>query len=134
VAYASGGGTTTFELDLAKAYPTDAGIEAYRRKFSFVSGEGLTVTDSYAVKDCKTPLVLNLLCCDKPELFADKAVLSGKVILSFDGNEFAAGIEEIPLTDAKIHGDWNRDYLYRLRLTAKAVKNSGELTLRLTKK
>jgi hypothetical protein len=133
VKFESSGALTKFSLDIAGAYPADAGIESYRREFAFKHGEELTVTDTYKLTEAKAPLILNLLCYEKPELSEGKAVLSGKVLLEY-GSGFTAAAEEIALTDEKIHNDWKKETLYRLRLTREVKDSSGSIKLRFTRK
>jgi hypothetical protein len=124
---------TRFALDIAGAYPADAGIESYRRDFVFTHGKDLTITDTYKLKENRAPLVLNFLCYEKPELTDGKALLSGKVVMEY-GSGFGTAVEEIALKDEKIHKDWNKETLYRLRLTKEAGDSDGTIKLRFTKK
>ena len=133
VAYNSAGDQTVFTLDIAKAYPERAGIEKYRREFVFNHGKELTVTDTYRISVCKEPLRLNLLLGDKPLLSDGQAILSRKIALTYDGGAFDASVEEIKLSDVKMHNDWNRDCLYRLCITAKILNACGSATIRFNK-
>jgi hypothetical protein len=108
-----------FSLDIAGAYPASAGVIRYRRGFVFVPGSHLEITDSYSLRECVSPLVLNLLCYERPQINGGRAELSGKAIMDFDCRAFEAEINEIKLTDPKIRNDWQKDYLYRLRLVKK---------------
>ena len=131
--YSSAGDKTVFALDIAKAYPEDAGVEEYKREFVFNHGKDLIITDTYKLGVCKEPLRLNLLLGDKPQLSDGRVVLSGKLAMTYDGDAYDASVEEIELSDVKMHNDWNRDYLYRLRLTAKTLSAGGSVTLRFNR-
>ncbi|MDR0451098.1 MAG: heparinase II/III-family protein [Treponema sp.] len=130
--FESGGGFSRLSLDIAGAYPKDAGIEAYRRGFTFKHGESLAVEDSYRLKELKAPLVLNFLCHERPELGEGRALLSGKLRMDY-GPGFKAAAEEIRLEDEKIRGDWKKGALYRLRLTKEDTGLSGSFSITFTR-
>ncbi|MDR1636020.1 MAG: heparinase II/III-family protein [Treponema sp.] len=126
------GGKTSLSMDIAGAYPREAGIETYTRAFTFRHGESLLVEDTYRLKELKAPLALNFLCHERPELAEGRALLSRKVWMEY-GPGFKTEVEEIALKDAKIRGDWRKDSLYRLRLTKGDTGVSGTLSLRFTR-
>jgi hypothetical protein len=119
-------------MDIASAYPAEAGVISYNRDFVFKHGEDLTVQDSYRLKTAKAPLTLNFLCYERPEPADGRVLLSGKVEMEY-GAGFKAEVEELLLKDEKIRGDWKKDALYRLRLTKEALDTSGTVTLRFTR-
>jgi hypothetical protein len=133
ISFSSSEGRTRFSLDIGGAYPAETGINSYKREFIFKHNGDLTITDSYSLKECTAPLILNLLCYEKPEISGGKAILGGKVTMYFDALTFSWAVEEIPLTDKKIHDEWQTDNLYRLRLTKKTCDLSGEAVLRFTR-
>jgi hypothetical protein len=131
--FESGGGLVRLNLDIAGAYPEEAGVESYRRDFTFKQGECLVVEDRYRLKEVKEPLVLNFLCYEKPEPAAGRALLGGKVWMYY-GEGFRGEVEEIVLKDEKIRGDWKKDTLYRLRLTKEDTDVSGVVGMVFTRK
>jgi hypothetical protein len=131
--FESGGGVTRFSLDIAGAYPGEAGIRSYQRDFAFRHGESLSVEDRYRLKELKAPLVLNFLCHERPGLAEGRALLSGKVWMEY-GPGFGTEVEEIALKDEKIRGDWRKDTLYRLRLTKEDTGISGTVRMLFTRK
>jgi hypothetical protein len=127
-----GGKPIRFLLDIAGAYPSQAQVESYRREFTFQPGSGLLVSDTFTLKEWKAPLTLNFLCYDKPVFSGGAVVLSAAVSLVCDF-EFEALVEEIPLTDEKIRGDWRKESLYRMRLVLKHQQLSAKLAMRFRK-
>ena len=123
-----------FSLDIAGAYPASAGVKSYKRSFVFSPGSHLELTDTYSLGESSSPLILNLLCYDKPEFSGNMAVFGGLVSMDYDSGSFTCEIEEIKLTDPKIHNDWQKDQLYRMRLTRKNRDLTGTLVLRFTPK
>jgi hypothetical protein len=119
-------------MDIAGAYPASARVKSYKRSFVFVPGKYLELTDTFSLEECTSPLILNLLCYEKPVIVNGKAELSGPVMMEFDSGAFTPEIEEIKLTDSKIRNDWQKDCLYRLRLVKKEKDKTGTITLRFT--
>ena len=126
-------GDLKFSLDIAAAYPPSAKIKTYKRAFNFLPGKSLEVTDAYSFSECTSPLILNFLCYEKPAISGNKADLGGLVTMEFDAS-FTTAIEEIKLVDPKIHNDWQKDFLYRLRLTKKDKTAEGTVTVKFARK
>ncbi|MDR2135584.1 MAG: heparinase II/III-family protein [Treponema sp.] len=106
-------------MDISPAYPAESGVNFYRRNFVFKPGEGLTITDSYRLSVWKGPLVLNLLCHDRPVPTGEngKLLLSSAVVLEYNPEDFSVETEEVVFDDAAFHAAWQKDSLFRLRLT-----------------
>jgi len=124
---------TVLAMELKDAYPEEAGIESYIREFTFEHGKSLIVCDKYKLNKCVAPLVLNLLCANKPEISCDIINLGENIELNFDSSALTASIEAIELTDERIKMDWQRDYLYRIRLTGKKMKKENDVKLKFCK-
>jgi hypothetical protein len=129
VKYAHENNVTTLSMQLKGAYPEDAKIESYVREFVFEHGKSLSVRDRYSLKRCEAPLVYNLMCANRPTICGDKILLGENAEMFFESADFDAGVEEIELTDARLRGEWRQDYLYRLQLTEKEMKNEGKITV-----
>jgi len=131
-AFTDDGVTARFTVDIAGAYPAEAGVERFDRAFVFTRGGGIDLTDSWRFTG-PPAVTLNLLCHDRPEVSAGGALLSGLVRLDFGASPFDVTVEEIPLTDAKIRADWGgQESLWRLRLAYRRPPAAGAYTLRLT--
>jgi hypothetical protein len=133
LSFADDGANVRFSLDIAGAYPEDAGVQSWRREFLFSRGKGLTLTDTYSLKACTAAPELNFICRDRPVISGGAATLSGLLKLEFDSGVFSAEIDEIPLEDPKIRHDWNKDALYRLRLLCGNKNTSGNFVLRFNR-
>jgi hypothetical protein len=134
VIFSHDAGTVKLSMDIADAYPGDAGIQSYKREFIFRRNESLLVTDTYLLGECAAPPVLHLLCREKPRTAGTGLLLGGTVQLEFDAAALDSALDEIPLTDPKMAADWHKDKLYRLRLTVTSAAKSGEVKLRFFKK
>ena len=131
VNYSHDGNTTTLSMELKNAYPSDSGIDSYVRTITFNHGKELIINDKYSAES----FVFNAVCAVKPELSdnADVIKLGDLAELSFDSSMFDFAVDPIELTDGRIRNDWQREYLYRLRLTSKSANKIGEMTVRITK-
>jgi hypothetical protein len=132
VSFSDDGREVRFSLELAGAYGADAALEQYRRELVFHREGDLRIRDTYRLKEWKAPLILNLLCYDKPKVSRGRVSL-GRVVLFFDAALCAAEYEPVLLKDDKIRRDWNKDKLYRLRLIKNGKDLSGTIDLRFTR-
>ena len=122
--------TTVLSMQLKEAYPKNAGIESYTREFVFEHSNAFIVRDKYRLTQCTAPLVLNLMCYNKPIADGNLINLGSNTQMSFDTAQLSAAIEEIELSDEKIKGDWKRDYLYQIKLTQKEMQKETDIMLR----
>jgi len=129
---------TKLSMQLKTAYPENAGIESYIREFIFEHGKSLVIQDQYLLKQCDAPFVFHLLCANKPiiseiskisETNANIIQLSEDIKMTFSNSDFSIDIDEIELTDARLKRDWQRDYLYRIRLIEKEMKTKNDITV-----
>ncbi|MDR7321022.1 MULTISPECIES: heparinase II/III domain-containing protein [Catenuloplanes] len=109
----------TFTLDLAGAYPPEAGIESLRRTFT-VDDDLVTLTDAWRLDHRPQRIRLRLLLRDDHR--AVRIALPGHV---------RPRTEHLDLTDPQLHAVWgDRLTLMTLDVTAPAV--TGEVTIRFT--
>ncbi|MFV0503831.1 MAG: heparinase II/III family protein [Lachnospirales bacterium] len=120
--------STTLTLDINKAYPSEANINNYKREIYF-DHSVLRVKDTYDLEVCKEPIVLNLMCYEKPVVGKNSIVLGRVVDLNVDMEIFKVEIDEIQLNDELMIDDWGKNILYRLRLISKECTLKGELTM-----
>lgn len=130
VRYSHDENITALSMQLKDAYPDEAGIESYAREFIFEHGKSFIVHDKYSLKqDAKEPFVFNLMCANKPVINENIIQLGENTEMIFDGAIFSADIDEIELTDERLLKDWQRNYLYRIRLTEKKAKKENGMTV-----
>ncbi len=133
-------------LDIAGAYPREAGVKSYIRKVSFPlkEGDSIRVEDTCTYRNAKEakahPLTLSLLFYDRVEadkneirLYPYEKKASGKSVKSLGCICFddAASVEteEKEITDPRLMVAWKHP-LTRALITPKAQKN-GETTVSL---
>ncbi|MCL1857804.1 MAG: heparinase II/III-family protein [Oscillospiraceae bacterium] len=122
--------TTGLSMQLKDAYPETARIDSYIREFVFKHGISFTVRDKYILKELATePFVFNLMCANKPVINENNVQLGENIKMTFDSAVFFASIDEIELTDQRLLKDWQRKYLYRIRLTEKELKKENDMII-----
>ena len=127
VSYSHNGNTTVLSMQLKETYSEEAGIESYKREFVFEHGKSFSVSDKYSLKKCESPFIFNLMCANKPVINDNIIDLGENIEMIFDNTVLTANIEEIELTDARLKNDWQREYLYRIRLTEKEMKKENDI-------
>ena len=56
--------TARISMEIAEAYPKEAGVRSYRRTVDFTKGRGIAITD---ICDAEEPATLSLMVATKPE-------------------------------------------------------------------
>lgn len=124
-------------VDIAAAYPAEAGIESWLRGAS-LDGSAVKITDRWRLSDVPGSLVWHLIVRGDVTLSAgsidvpDPAGGRGLVI-DYAADQLNCASQSIALTDPRLSDVWGPE-LTRLVLTAKPalLQQSGELTLTLT--
>lgn len=101
-------------MDIAPAYPKEAGIKSYIRNLS-LDGTGLIIKDSCSFTEgCPHQVILNLITYEKPEVNNNIINIGtlGSISLP-DGCRIT--VETLPVTDPRLMVCWKHD-IYRLRL------------------
>ncbi len=100
-------------LDIAGAYPPEAGVRALARRFSLSDGGALTLTDA-VVLDAPRTVTEVFLLRNRPEP-RDGALVTGGIRIAPD-RPMAVAVEEIPVTDPRMARSYPGS-LWRARLT-----------------
>ena len=142
-AYRADDGMAEIALDIARAYPEEAGVNAWVRTVTLNRGTDITITDACDLKGISGDLTLHLLTpCDvvlqeggQIELRASELSdgrSSGAALLNYDGNKLAASTEQIAIEDGRLKHIWG-DRLTRIALVAKNPSQKDTWTLSITK-
>ncbi|MDE6858536.1 MAG: heparinase II/III-family protein, partial [Alistipes sp.] len=118
----------TFSLDIAGAYPAEAGIRSWRRSYRLQTG-GATVTDDFSLDAPAAPNELHFMCRGEADIATPGCVRittpTGKQAeLRYDASCFEPSVESIPLPDPRLSHVWG-DELLRLKLRARKVQAKG---------
>ena len=130
-------------LDIAGAYPEEAGINTWMRTVTLNRGTDITIRDTYDLKAASDDLVLNLLTACNVVLQADGLValkalelsdgrVSGAAQIHYDAEKLAASTEEIILEDSRLKRIWGNS-LTRIMLKAKDSSQKDSWELRITR-
>jgi hypothetical protein len=125
-------------LDIAKAYPPEAGVKSWRRTCRLVRGErtGVVIVDDFTLARPTRDIALSLLTpCEPSVKMAGELALSlpasGLALrLAYDAAVLEAVVETIPLDDPSLQRAWG-DRLYRIVLKAKTATAAGKWAIRL---
>ncbi|MHB9107644.1 MAG: heparinase II/III domain-containing protein, partial [Armatimonadota bacterium] len=129
-------------LDIAGAYPPDAGIQSWQRTFTFAREGCITVTDHYRLAELPRELFFSLMtpCAVSidpagsvtlGERSWGEGLESGRAMIRFPADRLTAGVEEIAVDDPQLQGAWG-DRLYRILLrAANTSAREDEITVRI---
>ena len=123
--------SVSLSMDIAAAYPADAAVKKYMRKFDFdQSKNSIQISENYELLTPKEKLVLHFLVYLKPTIEKPGRIIFNngeKKLLEFnyDPKLFDVNIEDKLLDDERITGIWGKQ-LYRINLTAKDLKKTGK--------
>ena len=101
-------------LDIAGAYPVEAGVKSWKRTVS-AGREAVTVTEDYELRELREPIRL-MLMTTRPDALSH---------LRFDSSQLSATTEDISdKLDPLLQGMWGRQ-MYRIVLTATSRQKKG---------
>jgi hypothetical protein len=118
-------------MDIATAYPLEAAVKKYERKFDFdQTSNTIALFENYELHEWKAALVQSFLVYVKPEIEKPGQLLfrlpdGTSVVFKYDAKLFDINIEDKNLDDERISGIWGKQ-LYRIQLVAKVNKKSGK--------
>jgi len=131
VLYAKNTSSVSVSMDIALAYPTEAAVKKYERKFDFDQSKNtIQLFENYEMLEWKSPLVQSFLVFIKPT-FEKPGQLSfalqdgASVTFKYDAKLFDIAIEDKLLDDERISGIWGKQ-LYRIQLVSKGNKKAGK--------
>jgi hypothetical protein len=130
-------------LDIAGAYPEEAGVNTWMRTVTLNRGARITIADECDLKDVSGGIELHLLTpCDvvlqgsgQIELRAVKLSddrSSGAAQIHYDVDRLTASTEEITVEDRRLRGIWGSP-VTRITLTAKNPSQRDAWELQITK-
>jgi hypothetical protein len=134
---------SSLTLDIAKAYPAEAGIRSWNRTIRLERPDVILINDVYEVEEVRDRFYFHLmtpsivtndedgkLTLKSRDLPGDKASGSGHVL--YDADRFRVQVEDVPVNDDKLAGVWG-DCLYRVRLRARDPRLKDSWRIRITR-
>lgn len=127
------GARKTLSLDMAGAYPENAGIASWVRAYK-LNNKDLVIKDTFKLTDSKQANKVNFMLWGEVSLENDYALIriENKTLkLKFDSRQLEASLEEVKLTDVRLTKVWG-EVVYRLTLQAKSVVAAGEYQYKIS--
>lgn len=123
VLYSSNDSYAQLKMDIASAYPTEAGINYWVRTIRLNRSQDITITDDFDLKLASDNIQFTLMTAARPELLASGQIKlnhsidqsSAQLHLSFDADKFKADFEIIPIKDDNLKRVWGQQ-IYRILL------------------
>lgn len=125
---------TTFSMDIAHAYPTEANVNSWKRTYTFERKKGLEMEDQFNLKSFVSPSELSFMTLPEPVLkkgSIEFTVDNQVVQLVYPESMFTVAVDKVDFTDSRLHSSWKQDYLYRIRLTLVKKDLQGEYKMRI---
>ena len=130
-------------LDIAGAYPEEAGIKSWERTVTLIRGKEVGIVDRYDLKAVTGTVTMNVLtACEAKVTGAGQVALkaialgegrtSGSATLCFDADVFDVALETVVIADGWLKTVWGGK-LMRIVLSLKNPQPKGEWTLRVTR-
>ena len=116
-----------FRLDIAGAYPPEAGITRWTRTVRLNRRQSVSIEDNYELDHLPRSMTLSLLTVsavslDTPGMIRLSAAdlpdgrIAGSGVIRYDANRFSASVETIPITDTRMSRVWGKR-VYRVLLS-----------------
>lgn len=117
----------TFSVDIAGAYPAEAGVKSWVRGYRLSNG-GLEITDDFDIDRATAPNRLNFMTWGEVDASRPGVVeftVKGKTCrLAYNSGLFTVESEHIPQDDTRLSRVWG-ERITRITLVAKDVKDKG---------
>lgn len=116
-------------LDIAAAYPAEAGITSWRRTCRLLRGEkaAVEIVDDFTLAQPSADIRLSLLTPREPQLTGAGSLTlpdaSGDIYLMYDP-ALTATVERLPVADAQLRRVWG-DHLFRITLAVTEATKSA---------
>ena len=137
VEYESNKRFAQIKMDIAPAYPKEAGVKAWFRTVRFNRGKDIQVVDSFELKEKSRNIVQNLITpCETVQAKSGKLILRDsqrrtRVTLQYDPDKLTHQTETIDLDDDRLVSMWGFR-LYRILLKLRPATRGDTWILRFS--
>lgn len=125
--------TVNFIIDLAGAYPEEAGVNYWKRSLTFQRGKSIQVNEVYSLKKVDGPTFLSFMTpCSvsinegKIELTEQNAVNPFQLAIDYNAKQFSVEIENIKIDDPNLKRVWG-DELRRIKMIMTSPAQTGKI-------
>ena len=142
VSYKSGNNFSVLSLDIAKAYPDDAGIVSWMRSVRLNRGQNVQIEDAVKLTNA-APIVQHLMTCYPAEVvkpgqlvihYAPEGGKAIEFILKYNSDQFEVEVEKVKLENVEDKGvkrNWG-DTIHRINLKIKSPKTTNKFSFTLS--
>ncbi|RKN84222.1 heparinase [Paenibacillus ginsengarvi] len=138
VSYEASDEGASVSMNIAAAYPKEAGIVAWRRHVGLKrasDGVSLEIGDTFELAAATDDVILNILSLPEPRILADGRIelsnpLGETIALHYDGSRLSAEVEPIVVTDSKLLAVWG-EKLHRIKLSMMEPAAEGSFVMRI---
>ncbi len=139
VRYEASERSATLSMDIAGAYPPQAGVQSWKRTLALTRGKEVVVSDSYELKSDQNGISLSLMTCREPNSETPGTVVlagpsgtstGGTAEVVFDPKLFSVLVEPIAVEDPQLQSSWG-EKIWRIVLTMKQTPLKGEFVIRV---
>ncbi|MDR1129608.1 MAG: heparinase II/III-family protein [Prevotellaceae bacterium] len=143
-AFKKGKSSTVFSLDIAGAYPKEAGINSWKRSITLNRGKGVTVRDAVDLQKADS-VVQHLMTCYPARVskageitidYRDKDGATVPFVVKYNAGQMDATVEKVKLeteSDDGVRNSWG-DVIHRINIKVKAPKLKDTYTLEVKKR
>lgn len=124
VSHVANDSLSSIAMNLEKAYPADAHVEAWRRTISLDRAKSeVRIEENFQVDAALQDAEINLMTFGKPILATSGRILlqDGNVALEYDAHQLTASVEKVQMADGIMKMQW-KDNVYRITLQRKDGK------------
>jgi hypothetical protein len=120
-----------FSLDIAGAYPPEAGVRSWRRTLRLDRAKNeIEVRDRYVLAKAGGRVAMTLMTPCEVAVENGRLRLADRASVLFDARALEPEVETIRIEDGRLKPVWG-ERLFRIRLRAGNVPAEGEFTLRI---
>jgi len=133
--FKSSGSQVIFSADIAKAYPEEAGVDSWERKYTLQRGKKFVVSDSYTLEKVSGETSIIFMTPLSCSVSGGKVLLQNdavKLQLSYPASAVECQVEEKVMDDKKLANVWG-EKLNRIVFKVKGEKTKNNLAFELTK-
>jgi hypothetical protein len=117
-----------FNLDIANAYPAEAGIKNWWMRYALAADGSLSLTEQFDLNNPAAPNEINFLAAVAADSIAPGILLlkngEAAVKMVFDPNIFAFSQQPVDINDMRLTRVWGKA-VYRISLKAKSLQPKG---------
>ena len=137
VTYHTDEASATLSMDIAKAYPVDAGVDTWQRTVTLVRDQGVLLRDAYSLEQVTGKTSLNFVT-PRPVSVQDYGALlempdGAHIRMHFDRQRTDIRIEKVTFDDRIMKRNWGQDVLYRIVLEPKSQPKAQTLDVKFTR-